>query len=462
MPGVFPPGVRLGPRYRILRVVARGPLAALYEAQDIENGETVAFKWLHPPEPRVLERLAARAEAARQLHHHDVARVFEVVREDNSLFVVGEWLGGDPYSHFLAHHMLHLEVRLAVLSAAMHAVVAGHRAGIAHCGLHPDNLFIAAQGGDAPNIKLLDFALNQSCCAAMLGTPQRVVAGHHVYMAPEQLEPDYTPNARSDIYAAAVLTYQALTGRLPFPAETPAALATLFASSSDPPLASALRADVPHELSIALAACFARRPEQRPAQLDTLTAQLEDFARGVILRDGDMGVPPSPRGPLPVTDTQSLTRGKLTGQDSAPEPDETDSVSQPISHHGFGEAPTANADNRALTRWMAASALAACALLFAAGAWLLPASSVRRGSTLPPPLPAEHAPLPAPVEQPAPAAALPLQREASLARAALPKAKRAVRKNARPSEASPPASAADAATADDAYRAGRPLTREDF
>jgi eukaryotic-like serine/threonine-protein kinase len=459
MPSVFPPGVRLGSRYRVLRVVARGPLAALYEAQDFENGEAVAFKWLHPPEPRVLARLAARAEAAQQLHHPYVARVFEVVREDNSLFVVGEWLGGDPYSHFLAHHMLRLEVRLAVLSAAMHAVAAGHRVGIAHCGLHPDNLLIAAQGGDAPQVKLLDFALNQSCCAAMLGTPERVLAGHHVYMAPEQLEPDCIPNARSDIYAAAVLTYQALTGRLPFPAETPAALATLFASSSDPPLASALRADVPHELSIALAACFARRPEQRPAQLDTLTAQLEAFAHGVTLREGDVGMPRRPRGPLPVTDTQSLTRGKLTGPDSTPEPDETDSVSQPISHHGFGEAPPANADNRALTRWMAASALAACALLFAAGAWLLPASSVRRGSSLPPPLPAEQAPAPLtdPVAQPArPTAALPSQRQA---RAALPKRKR---ENARPNQAASPGSAADAAPADDAYRAGRPLTREDF
>ncbi|HEX5660492.1 MAG TPA: protein kinase, partial [Polyangiales bacterium] len=334
MPSVFPPGARLGLRYRIARVVAHGPIAAVYEAHELESGEAVAFKWLHAPDDQhaALGRLADRAREAQRLQHPGLVQVRDVAREDDSLYVVSSWERGEPYSHLLAQQLMPLSQRLAVLAAAFAALEAGHDAGVAHGGLHPDNLYLGSRSGTA--IKLLDLALNQTCCAAMFGAQQRVAAGHHVYMAPEQLAPHYTPNVRSDVFAAAVLTFQALSARLPFIA--PNAHALRAAHAHEPPRIDQLRADVPRALATLLAACLAARPEQRPTSVAELRVALEKFAREV----SPHAPPPTEAQPLSMSVTQAQARGELIvtpRQERAPEtaPEaETESVSQPISFHG--------------------------------------------------------------------------------------------------------------------------------
>ncbi len=392
MPSVFPPGARLGLRYRLARVVAHGPLAALYEAHDLESGDLVAFKWLHAPEHRdaTLSRLADRAHEAQRLHEPGLVDVLDVVRERDSLFVVSRWEAGQPYSHLLAHHLMPRSQRLAVLAAAFAALEAGHHAGVAHGGLHPDNLFLGSRSGVA--VKVLDLALNQTCCAALFGQ-SRVGAGHHVYMAPEQLEPDYTPNVRTDVFAAAVLVFQALSGRLPFSAHDAHALRLQF--THEPPRVDLLSRRVPRSLATLLAQCLRLRPEQRPAELAELRGALERYAREVEATPSDGAT-----RDLPLSATQSLARGEL----SVPPPEpESESVSQPLSQHGEYTL------RRRGTLW---SALALGTSLVGMTLALSP-SREPRTRYLPPPLPeaeAAAAPDAAILEQPAhskPAAAKP-------------------------------------------------------
>jgi eukaryotic-like serine/threonine-protein kinase len=436
MPSVFPPGARLGLRYRVARVIAHGPIAAVYEAHDLDSGEVVAFKWLHAPtdQHETLSRLAERARQAQRLRDPGLATVHDVVREDDSLFVVSSWERGEPYSHLLAHQLMPLSQRLAALAAVMSALAAGHRAGVAHCGLHPDNVYLASRSGVA--VRVLDLALNQTCCATMFGAPQQVAAGHHVFMAPEQLEPHYTPNVRTDVFAAAVLAFQALSGRLPFSAPDVEGLRK--AHAHEPPAMEVLRAEMPRTLSTLLAACLALRPEQRPGDLEELRGQLTKFAHEVVTPLATDEVPEPP----PMSATQWQARGELvvTSKDvaasdaetavmpaPAPEP-EAESVSQPISFHG---------EHRVRSRWhlWVATGLAMCAMFVVASA-MLPRP---RAPTCPPPLPAVPQVLRvSPSSEPEreavePDAAKPVRRKHRARRRAVPE-----------------------------FRSGRPLSRDDF
>ncbi|MET0285761.1 MAG: serine/threonine-protein kinase [Polyangiales bacterium] len=435
MPSVFPPGARLGLHYRVARLVAHGPIAAVYEAHDLDSGQTVAFKWLHAPDDHhaTLSRLTDRAREAQRLRHAQLVEVLDVAREDDSLFVVSRWEGGEPYSHLLAQHLMPFSQRLDALALAFGALDAGHRAGLAHAGLHPDNLYVCTR--DGVSVKLLDLALNQTCGAAMFGLPQQVAAGHHVFMAPEQLEPSYTPNVRSDVFAAAVLVFQALTGRLPFVAPDVQSLRGQF--THEPPRVDILRSDVPHSLASLIAACLARRPEHRPSNLDALRAELSEFAREAVTQPARIASAELP----PVSATQSLARGELivTPRD-AREPEreledelEDESVSQPISLHG----------EQVLTprwnQWILA-ALVTGAALFTLVGYLLPAP--RPPAALPPSLPVAAPAIN--VEQ----LDEPSRPDAARPTSVKPKPKHRTRhKDERPA---------------DSHRAGRPLSRDDF
>jgi serine/threonine protein kinase len=433
MPSVLPPGARLGSSYRLARVVAHGPLAAVYEAHELDSGEVVAFKWLHAPDDQhaTLSRLTDRAREAQLLREPNLVEVLDVAREDDSLFVVSRWERGEPYSHLLAHHLMPFAHRLAALTLALGAVDAGHRAGLAHGGLHPDNVFVCTR--DGVSVKLLDLALNQTCSAAMFGLWQQVAAGHHVFMAPEQLAPSYTPSVRSDVFAAAVLVFQALTGRLPFVAPDAASLRAQFAH--EPPRVDSLRRDVPRALASLVAACLAPHPEQRPSDLDALRAELESYAHEAVTQPARVGSTELP----PVSATQSLARGALiaTPKDApVPEPErepDDESVSQPISLHG---------EQVLAPRWnhLVLGALLAGAALFTLAAYLLPAP--RAATALPPTLPV--AAPPTPVEPMTETARPDAARPASVK----PKHKhRSRHKDERPA---------------DTYRAGRPLSKDDF
>jgi serine/threonine-protein kinase len=423
MPSVFPPGARLAARYRVARVVAHGPVAALYEAEDLRTGELVAFKWLYAPDDSdaALTALSERARRVKGFSHPEIVRVRDVEREDDSLFVVSSWQSGEPYSHVLAQQLMRLDVRLSALTQAMRAVAAGHEAGIAHCGLHPDNLFLASRG--ASDVKVLDFALNQTCAAAMFAAPALVGAGHHVFMAPEQLAPGYTPNARTDVFACAVLVYQALSGQLPFSAPDAQALIRQFAFA--PPPVGMMRHDVPARLSHLLAACLSCAPEQRPASLDGLIAALEDFAQVLVLRDSGRPLAETP----PVGVTQRLMRGQLVA--TPPQARAPEQPSQPISHHG---------EHRVGPRWplIGVAIVLGGAALAALGFMLWP-SRPPRVPVLPPALPAlERTPEVVPPES-----------GVELPKSEPVRAKKVKHSARRHVDAG-------------GYRAGRPLSRDDF
>jgi hypothetical protein len=467
MPSVFPPGALLSARYRIVRPLAHGPLATLYEAEDLASRERATLKWLRlaGAAHTAVDVLVERARAAMRLTHVDLATVHEVVREEDGLFMVRERVQGEPYSHLLAGHLMPLDERVAVLLALARALSAAHAARVSHLGLHPDNLFVLQRGANGPRIKLLDFAANQTHAAAMLGSTDHVPAGHHVYMAPEQFARAGEIGPRTDVYAYAVLLYQALTCALPFAGETPAAVHAALSAGAEPPLACALRDDVPRPLAELLHACLARKLEQRPARLDSLIAPLEQFARSLAAQAGPITVPIAAHVEARTSEARRVREPRMV---------ETLPMfpGQPLGAeqaHALAAAPPPVQPRRSRRDVMALGG-ASTVMLVCLLAWLGLAYATRRPAAPPPPLP-EVA-----FMQASPVRAEPLvdasQREPAssgqhVQEAHVRAGSRAARHAPKKRKSSDAPARADVRgeareSTEDNFRAGRPLSHDDF
>ncbi len=280
MSNIFPPGAELAGRYRILRLAASQGISSLFEAESLASGERVAFKWLRFTSAQRRFALAAlddAARAARAFSHPNAIELYDVVREGSSLFVVEEFLHGEPLLSQLAPHLLSLDQRLQVLLYAMRAVTAAHASGLVHGALHPGNIFLArAYGAEPVFTKVLDFTIAHF--AELECAPANLPLSRAVYRDRDQMRGVCELDARADVYALAVMSYQVLTDRLPYCGDDAIDLASKLAAS-DAPSAAALRPDLPSAADRALRDALAVRRSARPSSLHDLRAALEDFSR---------------------------------------------------------------------------------------------------------------------------------------------------------------------------------------
>ncbi|MEY4509407.1 MAG: hypothetical protein RLZZ450_1529, partial [Pseudomonadota bacterium] len=303
MSSVFPPGVQLATRYRVLRLLETNHVGALYEAERFDaslvedgaprsgTGRRVALKWLRfaaGGANQLTQQRAAHARAASAVRHSHLAIVHDVALEGNSLFVVSELLLGESLRARLAPHAMPLHERLRALSDAMRALAFAHQRGLVHGGLHPGNIFLHQEHdacfGLAPVVKVHDFGTTTTTLAQSLAFPgERSAFGPHAYLDHAQLCGD-EPDVRSDIYACSVLLYQALTGALPFVAQAPVELAIKLATSSVPSIVDR-HPGLPASLDALIQQSLRKERRERPAQLEPLAALTSAYAETLAARE---------------------------------------------------------------------------------------------------------------------------------------------------------------------------------
>jgi pSer/pThr/pTyr-binding forkhead associated (FHA) protein len=251
-------------RFQLQRELGRGGFGVVYEAQDRDLGKPVAFKALRPLSSLEVglggEFLRREAEACAKLHHPHIVRLLDA----------GAWAGG-PY---LIYELLRgegLEVRLtrgplppaAALQMAVEvarALAHAHQAGVVHRDIKPSNVFLTREGW----AKVLDFGL-----AHVLGAPRRLDGGTPRYMAPEEFQGEAVPDARVDVYGAALVLREAWLGLEP----DDEALRAVRPLPGAPPALDALmaRAQSPDP---------APRPRDGGAWLEGLLAAQRELERG--------------------------------------------------------------------------------------------------------------------------------------------------------------------------------------
>jgi serine/threonine-protein kinase len=212
------PGDRLADRFRLERVVGEGGMGVVWAARDDRNGGApVALKILKEVTAAEKRRFLREAEVMQSFDHPGILDVKEVVAVGEDVLLVMDLLEGESLGARLGKvGRLGLAEVVAVLLPLLDATIAAHARGVVHRDLKPENVFLCADG----RVVLLDFGmakLTASFDLAMSGwmTESGLILGTPHYMAPEQIYGERDVDARADVWALGVVTYECLSGERP-------------------------------------------------------------------------------------------------------------------------------------------------------------------------------------------------------------------------------------------------------
>jgi len=282
---VFNPeiGTIVGGKYRLLRPLGEGGMGTVYEAENTITLKRAAVKWLHPEyaERKLGGRsLVHEARATSRIRHDNVVDVYDVVEEENAVFLVMELLLGEPLSRLLERPGLPIDELIALLLGAMRGVAAAHAVGVVHRDIKPDNIILAREPGYTTLVpKVIDFGISKmSRPDGSSSTHSGVTLGTPRYVSYEQLLGASDVDARTDVYAFGVIVYEALTGRSPYDeARTFAEQAIRFATQV-PCLPRASCPEIPAALAVLVERAIAKDREHRLPSMETFILALEPFA----------------------------------------------------------------------------------------------------------------------------------------------------------------------------------------
>jgi len=219
-------GSLLDGRYRLIALLGDGPTATTYLGEDVSLQRQVAVRVAHAAkalDPEFRQRFAAEAKAIAGLNHPSILRVYDWSDDAASAFMVLEYLPGGSLRQVLDQHgTLTLPQVVSVGSQAAHALASAHASGIVHGAVTPANLLF----DEDDRIRLTDFHAVPAGRDPFASGEHRFDLEHAKYASPEEAL-GMAIDGRSDVYALAVVLYEAATGSVPFDATS--AISTLMA-----------------------------------------------------------------------------------------------------------------------------------------------------------------------------------------------------------------------------------------
>lgn len=260
-------------RYLVFEEIAAGGMAAVHLARlrgEAGFSRTIAAKRLHPQyarDPDFVAMFLDEARLASRVRHPNVVTTLDVVSENGEALLVMEYVSGESLSRLfrgVKPNRLPLPVTLAIMTGVLHGLHAAHEAtaetgqplAIVHRDVSPQNIMVGVDG--VPRI--LDFGVAKAAQRSQT-TREGQLKGKLSYMPPEQLRRDVV-DRRSDVYSAAVVLWEALTGERLFEAQSEAHVVMNVLNKEVPP-PSALAPEVPPSIDAIVLRALARDPEQR-------------------------------------------------------------------------------------------------------------------------------------------------------------------------------------------------------
>src|SRR3989441_1616249 len=220
------PGATFAGRYEVKEIVGAGGMGVVYRAFDRELQEPVAIKTLKPEAmaggTAALERFKQEIRLARRIAHRNVVRTYDLGEQNGMYYLTMEYVEGTSLKQLIVTRgKLPVAVTLTVGKQLCRALEVAHAEGVIHRDIKPQNIVVEPSGF----LKVMDFGIARLAnppqgkglteAGTSIGTPD--------YMSPEQLSGGEL-DPRNDLYAAGVVLFECLTGRVPFEAETTWAL----------------------------------------------------------------------------------------------------------------------------------------------------------------------------------------------------------------------------------------------
>jgi tRNA A-37 threonylcarbamoyl transferase component Bud32 len=322
--------------YKVLGLLGKGGFGTVYRGVHPLIGKRVAIKVLHrqlSSNRNMVSRFISEARAVNQIGHKNIIDIFAFGQlPDGRQYYIMELIDGVSLERYLrSRGRMSVSEAIPILRAVGRALDAAHGAGIAHRDLKPDNVVVCNDDGK-PFPKLLDFGIAKLMGSGegltyktQTGTPM----GTPAYMSPEQCL-GRNVDHRTDVYAFGVMTYQLLTGKLPFTGESFVEI-VVKQTSHEPLSPSQICEDIPEPLSHAILWMLKKDPAERPQTLAAAVARLEEgaSAMGLSVNTGVTRMPEQlaelnrPMGmhtPAPLTGAGNTSTPVAAGQMSMAPP----------------------------------------------------------------------------------------------------------------------------------------------
>lgn len=315
--------------YRIDALVGRGGTGVVYRATHTRLGRPAALKLLTgslAADAEYRRRFEREARLAASLEHPHIVPIYDAGHAQDALYLAMRYIEGPDLATVIGHDGPMGPRRVCeVLAGVAEALDSAHHAGLVHRDVKPANILITARDQPAgrPHAWLCDFGIARHTASSSALTATGQFLGTLQYCAPEQIQ-GQPLDGRTDQYALACVVYHCLTGRVPYPADEPAAV--MFGQlSADPPRPSTQVQGLPTGVDDVLARALAKQPTDRYPNcttfLHTLTAITDTTGSATV----NTAVAPSRPTPTPHTliwppkSTQSTTRPRLDHARERPE-----------------------------------------------------------------------------------------------------------------------------------------------
>jgi serine/threonine protein kinase len=307
--------VDIAGRYRLEGRLGFGGMSTVHRALDMRLERQVAVKLLaeHLAEdPTFVSRFQREAQAAARLVHPNIVQVFDSGQDEHTgqYFIVMEYIEGSSCAEILRDHgWVEVDEAIAIIEQACEGLHYAHRNGVVHRDVKPGNLLRAREG----EVKLADFGIAKATEQSSI-TQVGSVLGTAAYLAPEQARGEEAgPSA--DLYALGVVTYQLISGRLPYEATSLTELA-LKQQQEEPATLDTLVAAVGPELGDAIAIALALDPRDRYQTAREMGRALEDGLNGIAPSERPAGGRGAPA--TRATTVMAADRGETRRPASAP------------------------------------------------------------------------------------------------------------------------------------------------
>lgn len=292
--GRYAGGSVAGGRYQLRDLLGEGGMASVYLAYDSALDRQVAIKTLHTElgrEQSFRERFRREAQAVAKLQHTNIVSVFDTGEDElgGALmpYIVMEYVEGQPLGSVLqadirSYGAMPADKALKVTGDVLAALDTSHEMGLVHRDIKPGNVMVTKRGV----VKVMDFGIARAMQSGVTSMTQTgMVVGTPQYLSPEQAL-GRGVDARSDLYSVGIMLFQLLTGRIPFDADSPLAIA--YAHVQEEPVAPS---SINRSITPAMDALVARALKKNPNERFPSAAAMQDEITRVLNAGGQTGAP---------------------------------------------------------------------------------------------------------------------------------------------------------------------------
>jgi serine/threonine-protein kinase len=334
-------------RYRILRKLGAGGMAAVYLAEDDELGRRVAIKILndrYANDELFVERFRREAKSAAGLSHPNIVSVYDRGEAEGTYYIAMEVIEGRSLKESIrTQGRLRPAQAIAYTRQILAALRFAHRNGIIHRDIKPHNILVGAE----ERLKVTDFGIARAGASQM--TEAGSIMGTAQYLSPEQAR-GAPVTAASDLYSVGIVLYEMLTGNVPFTGDTPVEIAMKHLNEQPHP-PSALAPGIPADLDRVVLRALAKHPSDRYQSAEEFDSDLARIEAGLPVArettEAATAILAGSAAPLPATaSTQVLDR----------EPPRQAPPRRPPPHDPYAEPPRRK---RSIFPWLLAIVLLA-------------------------------------------------------------------------------------------------------